>query len=429
MTGITAQTKPRTSWSTAIGGQLIISLVVLLFFVRGFTTVLLYSLVPQLKTALALSYTGAMLIQFCFFLGYCFLSLPAAYVLVKIGYIRAIVLGLIVMIAGCLMVSPAAWFGLYAGFLIAFFVIAAGITLLQVASNPLIAVVGPPAHAHSRLTLAQAFNSLGTTIGPLVGAWVIFDSAKWVPSYFANAIHLVGTLAIQLPFIVVAGILAAVAWIFWSIRTYPVPNTDDVINVKVDSGFRLLSRQRFLFGTISIFTYVGAEVAVGSLIINYLMQRTVLSISAFEASRLLSLYWGGAMIGRFMGFATLRVVSPAIALSICGSAATMLAILSFSTTGTIAAVAIIGIGLFNSIMFPTIFALAIEDLGDKTPQGSGILCMAIVGGAIVPLITGIVADARGLTFALLVPAACYLWIATYGFYIERNALSSARTTR
>jgi FHS family L-fucose permease-like MFS transporter len=365
-------------------------------------------LVPKLKGIFELNYTEVMLTQFCFYLGYFIFSVPAAHILARIGYARAIVVGSCVMITGCLIFSLAAYLGRYPVFLIALFVLAAGITLLQVVTNPLIAILGPARSSHSRLNLAQAFNSLGTTLAPLAGAWLFLGPAA------PRASH-----ALQLPFLAIAGVVGIVALIFWFGRKQP-PLAVNAIRPNLGFGFRLLKKPPFLFGVISIFVYVGAEVSIGSLIINYLTQRSVLAVTVARAGELAALYWGAAMCGRFIGSAALRVVSPGIALSICGALAGLLAIISFCTTSTPAGVAIISIGLFNSIMFPTIFALALEDLGEDKPEGSGMLCMAIVGGAIVPLVTGIVADSRGLALSLLVPAACYLWIAFYGTYMGLN---------
>jgi FHS family L-fucose permease-like MFS transporter len=416
-------TSPRTGYQLlppfAAAGQVVIWLVMSLFFVRGVATALLYSLVPKLKSVFGLSYTEVMMTQFYFFLGYLFFSPPAGQLLVKLGYMRSIVCGLLVVMTGSLLFLPAAWIGSYPGFLAALFVGAAGITLLQVVSNPLIAVIGPRQSSHSRLTLAQAFNSFGTTVGPLIGAWVFFGAEGLPHAYAAKVARTWNFHAAQILLLVTVGLLATAAIVFWLIRDYPVPSTGTA-NRHAVQGHRLRGEPRFLFGVISIFAYVGAEVAVGSVMINYLMQPTVLSISAFQASKLVSLYWGGALLGRLAGSAILRVVSPAIALFVCAGSATLLAILSLSTTGPVAAGAIILIGLSNSIMFPTIFALAIEGLGDRTPQASSILCMAIIGGAIVPLLTGFVADIEGLTFALVVPAVCYLWVALYGFYVRRH---------
>lgn len=426
-----AQTKRPGLWPIATG-NLVLSLLVFLFFARGLSTVLIYALIPKLKSLFQLSYAEAMMTQLCFFLGYFLLSLPAAYVVRRLGYLRAIVLGLVVMIGGCLVLSPATWFGLYPGFLAALFVLAAGITLLQVADNPLIAMFGPPGGASSRLTLAQAFNSLGTAVAPVLAAWLVFSPAG--PPFqqrlqgAASRIRFADIEAIHAPFLVMAGMLAVVAVIFWLKRSYPVPGAEAGRHGS-SHRLRLLRDKRFLFGALAIFLYVGAEVSVGSIMANYLMQSTVLSVPAYRASQLMSLYWGGAMCGRFVGAAVLRIVPPGAALAVCGISATSLALLSSSSAGLTAAASIIAIGLFNSIMFPTIFALALEGLEDAAPEGSGILCMAIVGGAIVPEITGMVADARGLAFALLVPAACYGWITIYGTYIARGGaptLSSGR---
>ena len=412
----------RSSESVATAaGHLMLSLVIFLFFARGLATVLLYSFIPRLKSLFELSYTEAMLTQLCFFLGYLLFSLPAAVVLAKVGYVRSIVLGLLITLGACFAFFPAAILGLYPIFLVGLFFAAAGITLLQVTSNPLIAVLGPPERAHSRLTLAQGFNSFGTAVGPLIAAWLFFGSAG--PHLSApNTMMGASGAPSQVPIIIVSLTLVFVALIFWFNRDFPVPKID-ARNGNIASGLSLLVRRNFLFGAISIFAYVGAEVAVGSVMINYLMLPTVLSVTAFQAIRIVSLYWGGAMLGRFVGSAVLRVVQPNVALSFCGWGALLLVLFSTATAGTAAAAAIIAIGLFNSIMFPTIFALALEDLGDYTAQGSGILCTAIIGGAVVPLVTGVVADWRGLTFSLLVPAVCYLVIAIYGIYSRRNAFA------
>jgi FHS family L-fucose permease-like MFS transporter len=218
--------------------------------------------------------------------------------------------------------------------------------------------------------------------------------------------------------------LALVTVIFWLNRSFPAPKTD-AQDCNPAHRLRLLQNNRFLFGAAAIFLYVGAEVSIAGIMASYLMQSTVLSVPAYRASQLLSLYWGGAMCGRFIGAGVLRIVPPGIALAVCGALAASLALLSSFSTGTTAATAIIAIGLCNSIMFPTIFALALEGLGEAAPEGSGILCMAIVGGAIVPEVSGIIADARGLAVALLVPAVCYVWITIYGATIARRRVPAA----
>jgi FHS family L-fucose permease-like MFS transporter len=404
-------------------GRMTVSLVTFLFFTRGFCTVLTETMVPKLKGVFELTYTEVMLTQFCFYFGYFIFSVPAAHILARVGYARAIVFGSCIMIMGCLTFTPAAYLGRYPVFLMALFVLAAGVTLLQVVTNPLISILGPARSSHSRLNLAQAFNSLGTTLAPLAGAWLFLGPAAQPASTGTFGIRSAApnaeVHALQLPFLVIAGVVGIVALIFWFGRKRPVLAVN-AIRPNLAFGFRLLKGPPFLFGVISIFVYVGAEVSIGSLIINYLTQRSVLAVTAARAGELAALYWGAAMCGRFIGSAALRVVPPGIALSVCGALAGLLAIISLCTTGTPAAVAIISIGLFNSIMFPTIFALALDDLGEDKPEGSGMLCMAIVGGAIMPLVTGIVADSHGLALSLAVPAACYSWIAFYGTYMGFN---------
>lgn len=403
-------------------------LVVALFFVWGFATVLIDTLIPKLKGLFQLNYAEAMLTQFAFFLGYLVFSIPASLLLAKIGYFRQIVVGLIVMAAGCLMFAPAAQLGIYTAFLMALFVMAAGITTLQVAANPLIALLGSPETSHSRLNLAQAFNSLGTTVGPLVGAALILkggvehpDAAKLAPEML-EAYRKVEAHAVQLPFLGIAAILGVLAVVFWLLRHSPAaPSAAS----QGGAGFKfsLLKRPRLALGAVSIFVYVGAEVSIGSVLISYLMLDKTLGAAAATAGQLVALYWGGAMVGRFIGSAVMRKVPAGLVLGACAIVAGLLACVSAGTVGLVAAVAIIAIGLFNSVMFPTIFTLAIEGLGEDTPQGSGLLCLAIVGGAIIPVLTGLVADRVGLSLALLVPAVCYIWIAIYGFICHRNAVA------
>jgi FHS family L-fucose permease-like MFS transporter len=397
---------------------LLVALVVLLFFAWGFATVLNDSLIPKLKGLFALSYTEVMLTQFSFFIGYFFFSIPAGFLLSRIGYIRGAILGLVVMACGCLLFQPAVASGIFPAFLVALFVIAAGMTLLQVVANPFIAELGPESSSHSRLTLAQAFNSLGTTIGPLIGAalilkgGVILDPSHLSPAALAAA-RVTQAHAVQLLYLAVAAGLAIVAILFWLMRTSAAPP----VSAKMASFaavWALRGNSRLLLGAVAIFVYVGAEVSIGSMMTNYLMQPSVLGLIAERAGKLVSFYWGGAMIGRFIGSFVLREVRPGYLLSVCAVCALALASTSSLSAGGLAAWSLIAVGLFNSIMFPTIFALASEHLGEETPNGSALLCMAIVGGAIVPEITGAVADATTLAAALAVPAICYIWIAIYG---------------
>lgn len=394
-------------------------LVVFLFFAWGFATVLIDTLIPKLKGLFALTYAEVMLTQFSFFLSYFLFSMPAAVVLSRIGYSRSIALGLVVMAAGCLLFAPAASIGLYPVFLAALFVMAAGITMLQVAANPYVAILGPESTSASRLTLTQAFNSLGTTIGPLVGAAFILGNentaATSAPSAAARAAEI---RAVQTPFLAIAAILVVVAAVFWAKRAADAAAAERAVGL--GASFRVLRKARLALGALSIFLYVGAEVSIGSLLVNYLMESSVLGLEAPRAGRLVSLYWGGAMLGRFIGAYILKKMPGGLLLLVAASGAALLAGGSSVSVGTVAAVTLIAVGLCNSIMFPTIFTLALEGLGEQKPAGSGALCMAIVGGAIVPVITGAVADRYGIAASLAVPAICYAWIIFYGLLTWRG---------
>lgn len=398
------------------GASRLMPLVIALFFAWGFCTVLVDVLIPKLKATFALNYAEAMLTQFCFFLAYFVVSIPAGLLVSRIGYLRGIVVGLVVMAAGCLMFSPAASSGWYPAFLAALFVLASGITVVQVAANPLAAGLGDPARAHSRLTLAQAFNSVGTMVGPLFGSAMILASGVAAPPAGLDAAALAAFRVAQashvrVPYMMIAAVLAVLAVLCWWLRRAQVPAVRPV--GRGDYG-RLLRIPRLSLGAVSIFLYVGAEVSVGSTLVNYLMM-TGATTSEHAAGNLISVYWGLAMAGRFLGAYVLRHVRPGRVLTGCAIGAAALALLAATTLhGTAAAVAILSIGLFNAVMFPTIFTLSIDGLGEDTPGGSGILCLAIVGGAVVPLATGLVADRIGLALALLVPVACYVWIAVYG---------------
>ncbi|HEX7887023.1 MAG TPA: sugar MFS transporter [Phenylobacterium sp.] len=398
--------------------------VVALFFIWGGLTSLNDILIPKLKGLFSLSYTEAMLTQFAFFMAYFIVSLPAGALIARVGYLKGIVIGLATMAAGCLMFVPASSSGVYATFLAALFVLAGGITILQVAANPLIANLGDPATSHSRLTLAQAFNSLGTTIFPPIGALVILGSMKDVdPRALAPADRL-GFLAreaavIGHAYVAIAAILLLVA-LFFLLRRAAI-NGGQGETTGLAGSFGLLANTRLAGGVMSIFLYVGAEVAIGSMLVNYLGQDRVMGLSQQAAGALIALYWGGAMVGRFVGAFVLRRFSPGLVLAAVCLGAIALIGLSGLGSGAVAGYAILAVGLMNSIMFPTIFSLGVEGMGERTPQGSGLLCMAIVGGALIPLLVGAVADATSLATALVVPAACYLLIALYGWSARNPA--------
>jgi FHS family L-fucose permease-like MFS transporter len=401
----------------------IIGLVMALFFAFGFCTVLVDSIIPKLKATFALSYTEVMLTQFCFFGAYFLISLPAAWLHRRIGYLQGVAVGLLLMALGCLLFTPAADAGVYPGFLLALFILASGVTIVQVAANPLATGAGDPERAASRLTLAQAFNSLATTVGPVFGAYFILANGLAVPDASTLSSEALAIArreqaqVFQLPFLMIAAALIVMAILCWSVRHW--------INDRRPKAARmlrgtLLSKTRLMFGAASIFVYVGAEVSIGSSMANYLMLDSTLSAAAQTAGSLVSVYWGLAMVGRFVGSAVMRKTNPATVLVLCACGAFVMTTTSSFSAGAASAVTLLAVGLFNSIMFPTIFALAVEGLGERTAWASGIICLAIVGGAIVPLLTGFAADHLGLKFAMLVPALCYVWIGSYAMFIARQ---------
>jgi MFS transporter, FHS family, L-fucose permease len=395
-----------------------------LFFIFGGITSLNDVIIPKLKDLFTLNYFQANLVQSAFFGAYFVFSIPAAAIVRKYGYMLTAAIGLLMMTAGCLLFVPASLSGTFSMFLLALFVLAAGITTVQVVANPLISMLGAPATAPSRLTFAQAFNSLGTTIFPYVGSILILGSLATVDvtTLTGPALDLYRTQETQVvvrTYLGLAAALMVVAAVVWTRRNrLPPPPADDSSILR---AFDLLKQRRFGFGALCIFLYVGAEVAIGSIIVNYLMEASIMGLGEQAAGKLVPLYWGGALVGRFIGAYALRIVSPGMVLAGVAASVIALLLLSASTSGAIAGWSLLGIGLFNAIMFPTIFSLASLDLGKRAAEGSGVICVAIVGGAIIPPLTGIVADTVGsLQMALIVPALCYLIIASFGLYAHRN---------
>jgi FHS family L-fucose permease-like MFS transporter len=399
-----------------------------LFFIFGGITSLNDVVIPKLKGLFELKYGEVMLVQSAFFVAYFVISLPAAAIVRRIGYMRAAVVGLLLMTAGCLLFIPASSSGIFGTFLAALFVLAAGITVIQVVANPLISLLGRPATAHSRLTFAQAFNSLGTTIFPYVGSILILGSISKVdPSRLAPAalaaFRAQETHVIVRTYLGLAAVLVLVAAVVW-MRRNRLQEVRDEDHSIMGHPFSLLKQRRFGFGALCIFLYVGAEVAIGSVTVNYLMQSNVLSLSPEDAGKHVPFYWGGAMVGRFIGAYLLRIFSPGKVLACAAGGVMVLLLTSANSTGSVAGWTLLAVGLFNSIMFPTIFSLACEGLGPRAAEGSGIICMAIVGGAVVPLITGRLADWTGLQFALTVPTVCYAGILSFGIYARRPAAAA-----
>ncbi len=402
-----------------------------LFFTFGGITSLNDVIIPKLKSLFTLSYADAMLVQSAFFAAYFIVSLPAAEVVRRIGYMRTAVLGLVTMTVGCLLFVPASSSGQFGMFLMALFVLAAGITTVQVVANPLISMLGNPATASSRLTFAQAFNSLGTTVFPYVGSILILGTLAEVdPSRLSgaalDAFRSAETRVLGHAYVGLAIALLVVAGLVWTQRRRLVETLADETNLA--AAFALLARPRFAFGALCIFLYVGAEVSIGSLIVNYLMQPGVMGLAAEAAGKHVPYYWGGAMVGRFLGAYALRRFAPGLVLASVGGTAILLLLVAATTTGALAGWALLAIGLCNAIMFPTIFALASEGLGEHTAEGSGIICVAIVGGAIVPLLTGFAADHAGLALALAIPALCYAVILGFGVYARKPAALARVTT-
>ncbi|MBT0587410.1 sugar MFS transporter [Alteromonas oceanisediminis] len=383
-----------------------------LFFMWGFITCLNDILIPYLKGAFDLNYTQAMLVQFCFFGAYFIVSIPAGALVRRIGYQLGIVTGLVTASFGCFMFIPAANLHIYGLFLVALFVLAAGITILQVSANPYVTALGKPDTASSRLTMTQAFNALGTTVAPFFGAWLIFSG---VESEIITSAELVKT-----PYLLLAAALLALAVVFAVLKLPRMAQHNDISKPAV-SAWRY---SHLTLGAIAIFVYVGAEVAIGSFLVNFLAQPDVAGLTEAQASKVIAYYWGGAMVGRFIGAVVMQYISAAKVLTFNACMAVGLILCAVSFSGPAAMWAILAVGLFNSIMFPTIFSLALKDLKGSTSQGSGILCLAIVGGAIVPLLQGVLADQIGLQLAFALPIICYLYIAYYGAYGSRVNLIS-----
>jgi len=394
-------------------------IVTILFFMWGLITSLNDVLIPHLKSIYTLTYMQAMLVQLCFFGAYVVVSLPAGALIRRLGYQNGAVAGLLVAATGCALFYPASNGG-YGLFLFALFVLASGITILQVAANPYVTVLGPARTAASRLTLTQAFNSLGTTVAPALGGFLILstvalsaDQLALLPEADRIAHRAAEAAAVQGPYLGLAAALALLAVLF-ALARLPKIEFQGTTTAAVDGKGGAMAYRHLVLGALGIFLYVGAEVSIGSFLINFIGEPHIAGLSHADAARYVSLYWGGALVGRFIGFAVMRYVSPGKSLAVTALGSMALVLTAIFTDGSLAMWAIIAVGLCNSIMFPTIFSMALHGLGKFTGQGSGILCMAIVGGAIVPFIQGILADTIGLQISFLVPAACYLFILYYG---------------
>ena len=377
-----------------------------LFFMWGFITCLNDILIPHLKAIFDLSYTQSMLVQFCFFGAYFLVSLPAGRLVKKVGYQKGIVFGLVIAAIGCFMFYPSAEYHSYNLFLSALFVLASGITVLQVSANPYVTLLGPAASASSRLTMTQAFNSLGTTVAPYLGALFILNEAASSMTTAASAD------SVKIPYLFLTAILLLLAAIFSYLK---LPKIDSAVVFEDEKVTGSAWQYRHLvLGALGIFVYVGAEVSIGSFLVNFLGETNIAGLAETEAAKYLTYYWGGAMAGRFIGAAVMQKLDAGKVLGFNALLAVLLIALAMLSSGALAMWALLLVGLCNSIMFPTIFSLALNGLGKHTSQGAGILCLAIVGGAILPLLQGVLADNLGIQLAFVLPLLCYLYIAFYG---------------
>jgi FHS family L-fucose permease-like MFS transporter len=428
---------------------------VILFFMWGFLTSLNDILVPHLKAAFSLKHWQAQLIQFFFFGAYFVMSWPSGYIIKRLGYQKGIILGLALMGLGCFLFYPASIVKIYGVFLLALFVLASGITILQVAANPYVAILGPAETAASRLNLAQGFNSLGHTLAPLFGAALILENV-------AN----VSVERVQMPYIMIAVALLLLAGIFFFIKLPSITYEEK----EEKKAFNLFDHPHLALGMIAIFCYVGAEIAIGSFLVEYFKLDKVLGLDPKTAGNYVSFYWGGAMVGRFIGAVAmsdikdpmrktlLMLALPVVAfivvaivvnirgldmslafgfglmmtlnfaafflgrslphrlLAVFALCCMILLATTMSTSGSMALWSILGIGLFNSIMWSNIFTLAIDKLGENTSYGSSLLVMMIVGGAIIPVVQGLVADIPGIgvAYSFIVPLIAYLYLVFYG---------------
>ncbi|OAI03506.1 L-fucose:H+ symporter permease [Methylomonas methanica] len=398
-----------------------LSILTSLFFIWGFITCLNDILIPHLKAVFTLSYTQAMLIQFCFFTAYFLMSVPSGYLVEKIDYKGGIIVGLGIAGCGCLLFYPAAGLHSYPMFLGAFFVLASGITLLQVSANPYVTVLGDPHTASSRLTLTQAFNSLGTTLAPYFGALFILSNAvksaeeiKLLDAEQLSAYQAAEAAAVQNPYLFLAAVLFLMAAVFAMLKL-PKINQQAEAGGAHEQGGSAWQYSHLVLGAVAIFVYVGGEVSIGSFLVNFLGEPDIAGLAEQDAGKYVSFYWGGAMVGRFIGSAVMQKIHPGKVLAFNALAAAALVLATMLGSGTLAMLTILAVGLCNSIMFPTIFSLALTGLGSHTGQGSGILCAAIVGGAVLPLLQGAFADHIGIQHAFFIPFLCYLYIAYYGY--------------
>ena len=410
------------------GTTLAFAYVTTLFFAWGFATSLIDPLISAVKRVFDLNNAEAFLTTFAWFIAYGLMSLPAAAVLGRLGYSRSIIGALVVMVAGCLIVPAATAADWYPGVLIALFVIASGVTLLQVAANPLVAELGSRKGASSRLNLSQAFNSLGTTVGPWLGSHVLLTGGVFAAGAVVTAATRTQSLrSIDMAFLGMGAFFAVVAFFIFTARkkiNVAAPAATEAV-----SPLKALSSPWAIFGALAIFLYVGSEVAIGGMLTNFLESPDILNAPIETAGKMVALYWGGAMVGRFLGSFLMRWVAPAKLLVGCTVAAGLLCLIVSQVGGPTAAYAVLSIGLFNSIMFPTIFTLTLERSTAPTSATSGLLVFGIIGGALLPQVAARIADAAGaLQPAFLVPMAGYVGLTVFAIACARTKAKAEVTT-
>lgn len=399
-----------------------------LFFAWGFVTSLIDPLIAAVRRVFDLTTAESMLTASAWFIAYGVFSIPAAFVLSRLGFSRAIIAALATMVAGTLIVPLATRLDQYSGILLALFVIASGVTLLQVAANPLVAALGSRKSSHFRLNFSQAFNSLGTTIGPYLGSSVLLTGGVFAAgAVVTEATRGESLRSIDLAFLAMGAFFAVLAFFIWTARKKINAAAQAGAPVEVASPFSAFASPWALFGALAIFLYVGSEVAIGGVLTNFLASEAILNRPEEEAGKMVSLYWGGAMIGRFVGSAILTRVPAGLLLAVCTVAAATLCAVVTQTSGPTAAYAALSIGLFNSIMFPTIFTLTLEKSSAPQSSVSGLLCTAIVGGAVLPVIAGQLADRAGsLNPAFYVPLLGYLGLTVFALAAARGRSSASK---
>ncbi len=415
-----------SSAAPVVNPRMALAVATTIFFMWGFLTCLNDILIPHLKAVFELNYAKAMLVQFTFFGAYFLMSLPAGRLVAHLGYKKGIVAGLAIAAVGALGFWPAAELRVYEAFLGALFVLATGITVLQVAANPYVALLGPEQTASSRLTLAQALNSLGTAIAPLFGGLLILGNTVKSADELAAlgaaeqlAYRTQEAQSVQGPYVGLAIALALLAVFVYLFRLPALNETTEQADPGRHTLMDALRHRHVLFGVLGIFCYVGAEVSIGSFLVNYLSMPNIGGLTEQQATGYVSAYWTMAMIGRFAGSAIMTRFSPRILLTLFAAANALLLALTMASEGHVAMYSVVAIGLFNSIMFPTIFALSIERLGALTNKASSLLIMAIVGGAIIPFLQGMLADRIGLHLSFILPLLCYGYILFYGMWGSR----------